>query len=122
TFIGYSVFSWFLIAAKTGFYNVQRHTGVYRVIRLVFIQMGFYAIIIYAFIGFNQQPGISRQHLLYYFITSFVLVFVFKTLTFLLLLKYRSVFKGNIRNVVFIGKNSKMNQLIKVFKTRTYLG
>ncbi|SDZ80856.1 putative colanic acid biosysnthesis UDP-glucose lipid carrier transferase [Bizionia paragorgiae] len=121
-FIGYSVFSWFLIAAKTGFYNVQRHTGVYRIIRLVFIQMGFYAIIIYAFIGFNQQPSLCRQHLIYYFISSFVLVFVFKTLTFLLLLKYRSVFKGNIRNVVFIGKNSKMNQLIKVFKTRTYLG
>jgi len=121
-FIVYSVFFWLLIALKTGFYNVQRHTRMLRLTRLVFIQMGFYALILYAFIGFFKQPDISRSYLAFYFLTCSGLVFTFKTLTYLLLLKYRAVFKGNIRYVVVIGKNSKMNQLLKIFKNRSDYG
>jgi putative colanic acid biosynthesis UDP-glucose lipid carrier transferase len=37
-------------------------------------------------------------------------------------MKYRGQVKGNIRNVVVIGKNKKTNQLINVFKERTEYG
>lgn len=121
-FISYSVFFWLLIAFRTEFYNVQRHTKMMRIVRLVFLQMSFYALILYAFIGFFKQPDISRLGLAYYFAASFALVFTFKILTFLWILKYRAVFKGNIRYVVVIGKNSKMNQLIKIFKKRLDFG
>ncbi|TYB74201.1 undecaprenyl-phosphate glucose phosphotransferase [Bizionia gelidisalsuginis] len=121
-FILYSVFFWLLIALKTGFYNIQRHTRLFRLTRLVCIQMGFYAVILYAFIGFFKQPEISRSYLALYFLTCFGLVFAFKITTYLLLLKYRAIFKGNIRYVVVIGKNSKMNQLLKIFKEQSDFG
>jgi putative colanic acid biosynthesis UDP-glucose lipid carrier transferase len=121
-FICYNIFFWLLIAFKTGFYNVQRHTKMIRLVRLVFVQMSFYALILYAFIGFFKQPDISRLSLAHYFATSFAFVFTFKILTYLLFLKYSAVFKGNMRYVVVIGKNSKMNQLIKIFKKRLDFG
>lgn len=37
-------------------------------------------------------------------------------------MKYRSKVKGNLRNVVIIGKNKKANQLRKVFQDRTEYG
>ncbi|AUC74752.1 undecaprenyl-phosphate glucose phosphotransferase [Olleya sp. Bg11-27] len=121
-FIAYSIFFWSLIAFKIGFYSIQRSTKMIGIVRLVFLQMSFYAFILYAFIGFFKQPSISRSYLAFYFGTSFALVFIFKLLTYLLLLKYRAVFKGNIRKVVVIGKNSKSNQLIKIFKERLDFG
>lgn len=121
-FIAYSFFFWLLIAFRTGFYNIQRSTKMIGVVRLVFSQMSIFALVLYAFIGFFKQPNISRSYLAFYFGVTFALIFVFKLLTYLLLLKYRSVFKGNIRKVVVIGKNSKSNQLIKIFKNRLDFG
>ncbi|WP_289043713.1 undecaprenyl-phosphate glucose phosphotransferase [uncultured Olleya sp.] len=121
-FIVYSILFWLLIAFKIGFYNIQRSTKMIGVVRLVFSQMTFYALILYAFIGFFKQPNISRLSLAYYFLATFSLIFIFKLFTYLLLSKYRAVFKGNIRKVVVIGKNSKSNQLIKIFNNRLDLG
>ncbi|WP_034060357.1 exopolysaccharide biosynthesis polyprenyl glycosylphosphotransferase [Lacinutrix jangbogonensis] len=120
--IGYSLFFWLLIAFKTGFYNVQRSTKMIPLVRLVFLQMCFYALILYAFIGFFKQSEVSRLYLAYYFATCSALVFTFKILIYILLLKYRAVFKGNIRYIVAIGDNSIMNQLIKIFKDRLDFG
>lgn len=122
TFIGYSVFSWLLIAVRTGYYSIQRQADVSRLIKLIFIQMGFYTLFLYAFIGFFKQPGVNRLCLAFYLLTCFGLVFTFKIVTYILLSKYRAILKGNIRNVVAIGENTKMNHLLKIFKTRTDLG
>ena len=121
-FIAYCLFCWLLIAFKTGFYNVQRHMSVLNLVRLVMVQMAFYALVLAAFIGFFSQPEVSRFALTQYFFTCFVLVFGFKIVTHYLLLKYRAIFKGNMRVIVVIGKNKKMNQLVKIFNNRLDFG
>jgi putative colanic acid biosynthesis UDP-glucose lipid carrier transferase len=64
----------------------------------------------------------SRLALGQYFILVFVGISFLKLLNFFLLNKYRERIKGNIRNVVVIGKSKKANQLIEVFNTRREFG
>lgn len=96
--------------------------SVLNLVRLVMVQMAFYALVLAAFIGFFSQPEVSRFALTQYFFTCFVLVFGFKIVTHYLLLKYRAIFKGNMRVIVVIGKNKKMNQLVKIFNNRLDFG
>jgi putative colanic acid biosynthesis UDP-glucose lipid carrier transferase len=64
----------------------------------------------------------SRLALAQYTILVFLVVALIKLLNYVLLMKYREQVKGNIRNVVVIGKNKKTEQLISVFKERTEFG
>jgi putative colanic acid biosynthesis UDP-glucose lipid carrier transferase len=101
---------------------VRRSTRVVQLLTLILKQTVLFAIVLYAFIGFFKQPNISRINLGNYLFFVFVLITVFKFLTFFLLNKYRSILGGNIRLVVVIGKNEKTRQLIKIFKTRPEFG
>ena len=114
--------SWIIIAMKTEFYVVYRYTKVPQILRLLFNQLFFYALALYAFIGFFKQPFMSRLALAQYTAIVFVLVAVFKFLSYYLLMAYREKVKGNLRNVVVIGKNKKTEQLISVFKERAEFG
>lgn len=118
----YISLSWIIIAVKNQFYEVQRHTRVIQIIPLLFRQMIFFAIILYAYIGFFKQPIISRLALGNYLIFVFLTICVFKFSTTFLLKKYRAVLRGNTRNVIVIGKNEKTRQLIKTFQTRLDFG
>tara|TARA_R110001583_G_scaffold82491_1_gene218763 strand:- start:315 stop:1379 length:1065 start_codon:yes stop_codon:yes gene_type:complete len=64
----------------------------------------------------------SRLALAKYFAFVFLAIFILKFLNYILLMKYRERVKGNLRNVVVIGKNKMTNQLINVFKDRTEYG
>ncbi|MFD0834727.1 undecaprenyl-phosphate glucose phosphotransferase [Mariniflexile aquimaris] len=114
--------AWIIIAVKNHFYEIQRHTRLTQIIPLLFRQMIFFAIILYAFIGFFKQPIISRLALGNYLIFTFIIICFFKFFTTFLLKKYRSVLKGNIRNVIVIGNNEKTRQLVKTFQTRLDFG
>ncbi|QFZ54425.1 exopolysaccharide biosynthesis polyprenyl glycosylphosphotransferase [Oceanihabitans sp. IOP_32] len=121
-FVSYLSVLWIVISFKNHFYEVQRHTKIVQVIILLFRQMFFFAIILYTYIGVFKQPNISRWALAEYLGTVFVLISFVKILTFILLRKYRSALKGNIRNVVVIGKNEKTRQLIDIFNSRLDFG
>ena len=113
---------WIIISVKNHFYEVYRHTRLIQIIHLLFRQIVLFSIIVYAFIGFFKLPIISRLALGNYLLSVFVLISVFKLLTTFLLKKYRTILRGNIRNVVVIGDNDKARQLIKIFDTRLYYG
>ncbi|WOD45055.1 undecaprenyl-phosphate glucose phosphotransferase [Hwangdonia lutea] len=121
-FVGYLSILWIIISFKNHFYEVQRHTRIIQVIPLLVTQMLFFAVIMYAYIGVFKQPNISRLGLAQYLATVFVLISVVKILTFILLKRYRSVLRGNTRNVIVIGKNEKTRQLIKTFNNRLDFG
>ena len=86
------------------------------------MQFVFFFLILYAFIGFFKQPNISRFALGQYFIFTFIAIFSLKFLNYVLLMQYRERVKGNLRNVVVIGKSKKANQLIEIFNTRREFG
>jgi len=122
TFCLYISLVWIIISVRNHFYEVQRHTRIIQIIPLLFKQMLFFAIILYAYIGFFKQHTISRLALGNYLIFAFFLVCAFKFLTFFLLKKYRTVLRGNTRNVIVIGKNEKTRQLVNTFTKRLDFG
>jgi putative colanic acid biosynthesis UDP-glucose lipid carrier transferase len=121
-FSGYVSILWIIISFVNHFYEVQRHTRIIQVITLLFGQILFFVIIVYAFIGFFKQPEISRLGLASYLGFVFLMITVFKFLTFGLLKKYRSALRCNSRNIIVIGKNEKTRQLIQTFTTRLDFG
>lgn len=114
--------TWIIVALKNEFYGVHRYTKVTNIIRLLFSQFLFFFLVLYAFIGFFKQPNISRLVLAKYFIFISLAVFVLKFINYILLMKYRQRVKGNLRQVVVIGKNKKTEQLINVFNNRAEYG
>lgn len=121
-FHSYISTTWILLSIKNEFYKVYRYSKVVTILRKLFTQFLFFFLILYAFIGFFKQPLISRLALGQYFIFVGLAVSALKFLNYVLLMEYRERVKGNLRNVVVIGKNKKANQLIAVFKERTEFG
>ena len=113
---------WIIIAVKNHFYEIHRYTRLIKIGPLLFRQIVFFAIALYAYIGFFKQPLMSRLALGDYLLLVFLLISVFKFLTIFLLKKYRSVLGSNIRKVVVIGNNEKTRQLIETFNTRLDFG
>lgn len=121
-FHGYISVAWIIISLKNEFYKVFRYTKVASILRLITTQFVFFFLALYAFIGFFKQPIISRLTLGQYFIVVLAMISTLKILNYILLMEYRERVKGNLRNVVVIGKNKKTDQLISVFKERTQFG
>ncbi len=121
-FHSYITFGWLMISSQTGFYKIYRYSKVTYLARLVFIQFVFFFLILYAFIGFFKQPGISRLNLGLYFLLVSSSISLLKFLNYYLLMKYRSRIKSGIRTVVVIGDNKKIDQLIEVLDRRTDYG
>nr|WP_086476177.1 undecaprenyl-phosphate glucose phosphotransferase [Arenibacter amylolyticus] len=121
-FHSYLTLAWIILSVKNNFYGVYRYTKVTNILKLLFNQFVFFFLILYAFIGFFKQPNMSRLALGEYFIFTAIAIFSIKFLNYVLLMKYREKVKGNMRNVVVIGKNKKTDQLIDVFKERREFG
>jgi len=118
----YISITWIILSFKNEFYVIHRYSKAVVLLRKLFTQFVFFFLILYAYIGFFKQPLMSRLALGQYFILVFVGISFLKLLNFSLLNKYRERIKGNIRNVVVIGKSKKANQLIEVFNTRREFG
>ncbi|MDG1571468.1 undecaprenyl-phosphate glucose phosphotransferase [Robiginitalea sp. M366] len=114
--------AWIIIAFLTEFYVVFRYTKVTHILKLLFRQLFFYFLILYAFIGFFKQPNMSRLALAQYVALVFVTISIIKFINYYLLMRYRKTVKGNLRNVVVVGKNKKTDQLIKVFTDHAEYG
>lgn len=121
-FHGYISLGWIIIAISTEFYVIYRYTKVIHIFRLLIRQFFFFFLILYAFIGFFKQPNMSRLALAQYAMLLFLAVSIAKFLSYFLLMEYREKVKGNLRNVVVIGRNQKTAQLIGVFRERTEYG
>ncbi|TVZ16182.1 exopolysaccharide biosynthesis polyprenyl glycosylphosphotransferase [Maribacter sp. MAR_2009_72] len=121
-FHSYITIAWVVLSFKNEFYEVHRYSKVVALLRKLFTQFIFFFLILYAYIGFFKQPLMSRLALGQYFVLVFVGVAFFKFLSYVLLMQYRGLWKGNIRRVVIIGKNSKTDQLIQVFNEREEFG
>ncbi|MDC6366486.1 MULTISPECIES: undecaprenyl-phosphate glucose phosphotransferase [Flavobacteriaceae] len=113
---------WIVLSVKNEFYQVHRYSKVITVFRKSFTQFIFFFLILYAFIGFFKQPEMSRLALAKYYAYVGLTIFIIKILNYILLMEYRERIKGNLRNVVVMGKNKKTEQLIVVFNERREFG
>jgi len=113
---------WIIISFRNNFYEVQRYSKIVQVITLILVQMLFFALILYAYIGVFKQPKISRLALGMYLLCVSAGIAFFKFLVFYLLNRYRAALGGNLRKVVVIGDTDKTRQLINIFNTRVEFG
>ena len=118
----YITLGWIVIAISTEFYIIYRYSKVTYILRLITRQLFFFFLILYAFIGFFKQPNMSRLALAQYAVLVFFTVSAIKFISYYLLMNYREKVKGNLRNVVVIGKNKKTQQLIDVFNEHAEFG
>ncbi len=121
-FYCYLSISWVVLSFKNGFYEVYRYSKVTHILKKLFTQFALFFLILYAYIGFFKQPEVSRLGIAQYFSLVFVTISLLKFISHFALLKYRKQVKGNIRKVVVVGENKKMNQLKSVFNERTEYG
>ncbi len=113
---------WIIIAIWAEFYQVFRYTKVTQILRLIARQFFFFFLILYAYIGFFKQPYISRLALAQYAGLILITISTVKFINYYMLMRYREKVKGNLRNVVVIGKNKKTDQLISIFRIHAEYG
>ena len=118
----YISIAWILISFRASFYQIYPYTKVTRILRLLVRQFIFYFLILYAFIGFFKQPNMSRLALVQYASLVFMAVSVIKFIGYYLLMNFREKVRGDLRDVVVIGKNKETEQLIQVFTERVEYG
>jgi len=113
---------WIILSIKNKFYETERFSNVLQTLASLIRQFVIFGLMLYAFIGFFKQPGISRLEMAKYFLVLLIIITITKFILLFLLSKYRKVFGGNIRKVVVIGNNKKTDQLIEIFKGRPEFG
>ncbi|OIQ23517.1 exopolysaccharide biosynthesis polyprenyl glycosylphosphotransferase [Lacinutrix sp. MedPE-SW] len=121
-YIIYSIFCWMITSSFISFYKVYRYTKALNILSLLAKQFFLYSIIVYAFIGFFRSINIQAFVTLKYLLYVFSLIALAKLLSYYILKSYRSYLKGNLRNVVIIGKNSGAKELESIFNSKKQLG
>lgn len=114
-FYCYISLAWIIISVKSEFYTVYRYTKVTSILILLLKQFILFFLALFAFIGVFRQPDLSSLLLLKFLIVVALSIFFLKFIVYGLLMTFRKFIKGNLRNVVVVGKNKKTDQLIAVF-------
>ena len=115
SFIAFISFGWVVTSFVSRFYDVHRFSTVIRILKLLFRQILLFSLLIFAYSGININLNLSPKEIIKYILVSFFCIAIFKYLMFYLLKKYRSIFKGNIRKTIILGKSPQSQSLEKVF-------
>ncbi|UJH69038.1 undecaprenyl-phosphate glucose phosphotransferase [Allomuricauda sp. SCSIO 65647] len=121
-FYPYISLVWIIISYRNKFYEVYRYTKVTYILVLLFRQFVFMFLALYAYIGFFKQPNVSRLYLGIFFLLIVFAISALKFSKYLFLRYYRKKSKSDLRNVIVIGKNQKINQLVEVFNNEKSYG
>jgi putative colanic acid biosysnthesis UDP-glucose lipid carrier transferase len=106
--------SWIIISINIKFYDVYRFTKLVSIINKIIKQFVLFALVCYAFFGFYYNGLDAKTILKYTFFAIFFVGFL-KLGIFFLLKKYRTLFGGNLRNVVIVGQEKEVRQLKEFF-------
>ena len=112
-FILFISFGWVVTTFVSVFYEVHRYSTVIRIFKLLFRQILLFSLLMFAYSGINFNLNLSPTLIIKYILTSFFCIAVFKYLMFFLLKRYRSIFKGNIRKTIILGKTPQSESLEK---------
>jgi putative colanic acid biosynthesis UDP-glucose lipid carrier transferase len=105
---------WVVTALNIGFYEVYRYTKGVEVLEKIVKQYFIFIVLNFAYLGFFLKRFDPAQMLK--FVTIAVVTVSFcKLLVYYLLKKYRVVYGGNYRNVIVIGKQKNVQQLVDFF-------
>jgi len=115
--IYYSVFisfTWFIIAANLGFYEVYRYTKVIAILNCTLKQGILFALFCLVLEYFYSETS-NQKRVVLFVVLSIVLILLFKLSIYYFLQKFRVLFGGNSRTVVLLGNNKNINPLKTFF-------
>ena len=113
SFIVFVSLGWAITAFVSRFYDVHRFSTVIRILKLLFRQILLFSLLMFAYSGINLDLILNPKEIIKYILVSFFCISIFKYLMFFLLKKYRSIFKGNIRKTIILGKTPQSKSLEK---------
>ena len=119
-FLSYISFFWLVISYFFSFYEVQRHTALLTLLRLLVKQFLFFILGYFAYFGIFKEGDIVNNQFLILMLTITCISFV-KLSWLFLLKKYRS-FGNNFRTTIVIGFDDSTKNIIKIFKSKSNLG
>ena len=121
-YVIYSTFLWLISTSLLQFYKVYRYTSVLNILTLLVKQGFVYAIVFFAFIGAFRSVNASIFNMLAYLGFSFLCIGFVKFISYYLLKTFRKLLKGNLRQIVIIGKSNCAQELHKLAVTNRELG
>ena len=113
SFLLFISFGWVITTFVSSFYEVHRFSTVIRILKLLFRQILLFSLMMFAYSGINFNLNLSPTLIVNYILVSFFCIAIFKYLMFFLLKRYRSIFKGNIRKTIILGKTPQSESLEK---------
>lgn len=121
TFLTFATIAWIIVAWASDFYEVYRHTGVYKILEKIFKQFAFLFILVIAYNGFFPRFA-EKEDLILYGILILSQVTFFKLAIYFSLIYFREKLGGNFRNIVLIGNSSEITSLGDLFQYKPKFG
>jgi putative colanic acid biosynthesis UDP-glucose lipid carrier transferase len=103
-------FTWFIIAANLGFYEVYRYTKVIAILNCTLKQGILFALFCLVLEYFYSETA-NQKRVLLFVLVSLSLVLFIKLFIYYFLRKFRVLFGGNFRTVVLLGNETNTNPL-----------
>jgi putative colanic acid biosysnthesis UDP-glucose lipid carrier transferase len=121
-FMFYQIVSWGFLAYYINFYEVFRFTKPVEIMAMLFKQLFLFSLMVITFFSITREIIPSFRLLLYFIGSSFILITVFKSLSYHYLKRYRVVLGGNYRNSIIVGYTEAAKNLKTLFQTRPDYG
>ena len=107
-------FSWILVSLFFKLYKFSRVSQLEKII-LDFVKANFlHLLVMTSFLFSMKASNFSREHLMYTYIFSFILVIIWRLFSSFLLKNYRKL-GYNFQNVIIIGNGARVNELHDFF-------
>lgn len=120
SFLTYISLFWLITSYVLGFYKVYRYTKVLRVLTLLAKQFSLFTLGYFAYFGIISE-GNSVNNQLFFLLSIFLVISIFKFVGFFLLKKYRAQGK-NSRSTIVIGFDDSAKKVIKIFESKANMG
>ena len=103
-------FTWFIIAANLGFYEVYRYTKVIAILNCTLKQAILFALFCLVLEYFYSETA-NQKRVVLFVLVSLSVVLSIKLFVYYFLRKFRVLFGGNSRTVVLLGNEENTNPL-----------
>lgn len=113
--------AWIVIAYNTDYYEVYRFTKYRTILLKILKQFVALFIVTFAYIGLFYKD-VPQQATWLFLITSMLVISLVKFSVFILLKRYRAVYKGNLRQVFVLGDQELANDLMLFFQKNSDYG
>ena len=107
--------AWIILSIYTKFYDVYRYSREINIASLLLKQFVLFTLLMLAFSGFNHELDIRPSIVFKYTVVTLFLIGLSKFTLYYLLQKYRTIFGGNYRMTVIIGRNRQTKVLENLF-------